>query len=242
MFDQIITELIMKLKTLALAAALFALAACDNKAQTSVPASNVPAASAASEAPVALVEGLNYTTLSTPIPQQQAGKVEVLEFFGYFCPHCAHLEPVLSKHAKTFKDDTYLRTEHVVWGDEMKPLARLAASVDMAVAESKDAANSSIFDAMVNQKVKLQDPETLKKWLSEQTAFDGKKVLAAYESPESQARADKMQELTETFQIDGTPTVIVGGKYKVEFADWESGMNTIDLLADKVREEQKAAQ
>ena len=48
--------------------------------------------------------------------------------------------------------------------------------------------------------------------------------------------------LPETFQIDGTPTVIVGGKYKVEFADWESGMNTIDLLADKVREEQKAAQ
>ena len=40
----------MKLKTLALAAALFALAACDNKAQTSVPAGNAPAASAASEA------------------------------------------------------------------------------------------------------------------------------------------------------------------------------------------------
>ena len=77
----------MKLKTLTLAAALLALTACDNKAQTSV-----PAASAASAAPVALVEGLNYTTLSTPIPQQQAGKVEVLEFFGYFCPHCAHLE------------------------------------------------------------------------------------------------------------------------------------------------------
>ncbi|MCC9395399.1 DsbA family protein, partial [Enterobacter hormaechei subsp. steigerwaltii] len=140
----------------------------------------------------------------------------------------------------TFKDDTYMRREHVVWGDEMKPLARLAAAVEMA--GESDKANSHIFDAMVNQKRTLQEPEVLKKWRGEQTAFDGKKVLAAYESPESQARADKMQELTETFQIDGTPTVIVGGKYKVEFADWESGMNTIDLLADKVREEQKAAQ
>ena len=231
----------MKLKTLTLAAALLALTACDNKVQTSVPVDSAPAASAASAAPVALVEGLNYTTLSTPIPQQQAGKVEVLEFFGYFCPHCAHLEPVLSKHVKTFKDDTYLRTEHVVWGDEMKPLARLAAAVDMAVADTKDIANSHIFDAMVNQKVKLQDHETLKKWLAEQTAFDGKKVLAAYESPESQTRADKMAELTNTYKIDGTPTVIVGGKYKVEFADWESGMKTIDLLADRVREEQKTA-
>lgn len=238
----------MKSRQLALGvAALFALAACDSKVQTSVPADSAPAASAAA-APAGLVEGQNYTVLANPIPQQQAGKVEVLEFFGYFCPHCAHLEPVLSKHAKSFKDDMYLRTEHVVWQKEMLTLARLAAAVDMAAAavdmaaaDSKDVANSHIFDVMVNQKIKLQEPEVLKKWLGEQTAFDGKKVLAAYESPESQARADKMQELTETFQIDGTPTVIVGGKYKVEFADWESGMNTIDLLADKVREEQKAA-
>ena len=56
---------------------LLALTACDNKVQTSVPADSAPAASAASAAPVALVEGLNYTTLSTPIPQQQAGKVGV---------------------------------------------------------------------------------------------------------------------------------------------------------------------
>lgn len=109
----------MKSRHLALGvAALFALAACDSKVQTSVPADSAPAASAAA-APAGLVEGQNYTVLSNPIPQQQAGKVEVLEFFGYFCPHCAHLEPVLSKHAKSFKDDMYLRTEHVVWQKEM---------------------------------------------------------------------------------------------------------------------------
>lgn len=231
----------MKLKALSIAAMMLALAACGQQTQTSVPAESTPAASSAPVAPEGLVEGQNYTVLANPIPQQQAGKVEVLEFFGYFCPHCAHLEPVLSQHTQTFKDDTYLRTEHVVWGNDMKPLARLAAAVDMA--GDKAVANSHIFDAMVNQKIKLQEPETLKKWLGEQTAFDGKKVLAAYESPESEARAQKMEELTNTFQIDGTPTVIVGGKYKVEFVkDWESGMKTIDLLADKVREEMKAAQ
>lgn len=232
----------MKSRHLALGvAALFALAACDSKVQTSVPADSAPAASAAA-APAGLVEGQNYTVLSNPIPQQQAGKVEVLEFFGYFCPHCAHLEPVLSKHAKSFKDDMYLRTEHVVWQKEMLPLARLAAAVDMAAAESKDVANSHIFDAMVNQKINLADTDTLKKWLSEQTAFDGKKVLAAFEAPESQARAAQMEELTNKFQISGTPTVIVGGKYQVEFKDWQSGMTTIDQLVDKVREEQKKPQ
>ena len=220
----------MKLKTLALTSlTLLALAACGKQAETSVPADSAQSSTSAPAAPAALTEGVNYTVLSNPIPQQQAGKIEVLEFFGYFCPHCAHLEPVLSEHIKTFKDDTYMRREHVVWGDEMKPLARLAA-------------NSHIFDAMVNQKINLSDTDILKKWLSEQTAFDGKKVLAAFEAPESQARAAQMEELTNKFQISGTPTVIVGGKYQVEFKDWQSGMTTIDQLVDKVREEQKKPQ
>lgn len=231
----------MKLKTLALTSlTLLALAACGKQAETSVPADSAQSSASAPAAPAPLTEGVNYTVLSTPIPQQQAGKVEVLEFFGYFCPHCAHLEPILSEHTKTFKDDTYLRREHVIWGDEMKPLARLAAAVEMA--GESDKANSHIFDAMVNQKINLADTDTLKKWLSEQTAFDGKKVLVAFEAPESQARAAQMEELTNKFQISGTPTVIVGGKYQVEFKDWQSGMTTIDQLVDKVREEQKKPQ
>ena len=160
-----------------------------------------------------------------------------MEFFGYFCPHCQHLEPVLTEHVKTFKDDTYLRGEHVVWNAEMKPLARLAAAVDIAGEKAK--ADSLIFNAYINQKINLADADTVKKWLNEQTAFDGKKVLAAYESSESQARADQMEKLTNTYQITSTPAVIVGGKYAVKFADWQSGMQTVDLLIDKVREEQK---
>ncbi|MCF7522003.1 thiol:disulfide interchange protein DsbA/DsbL [Neisseria sp. ZJ106] len=233
----------MKLKTVSLlTAGLFALAACGGKTESSVPAEAASAPSASAPAPVApsgLVEGQNYTVLDNPIAQQQADKVEVLEFFGYFCPHCAHLEPVLSQHVKTFKDDTYLRSEHVVWDEAMKPLARLSAAVDMA--GQRAAADHLIFDTVVHRKIEWENSDVLKKWLDEQTEFDGKKVLAAFESPESAKRADEMEKLVMAHQIASTPTVIVGGKYVVKFSDWESGMNTIDLLVDKVREEQKAA-
>ena len=47
-----------------------------------------------------------------------------------------------------------------------------------------------------------------------------------------------MEELTNAYQISGTPTVIVGGKYQVKFSgDWQLGMKTIDELVAKVREE-----
>lgn len=186
----------------------------------------------------AAVEGRDYTVLSKPIPQQQADKIEVLEFFGYFCVHCYHLDPVLLNHSKTFAKDTYLRMEHVVWQPEMLGLARVAAAVDDS--GLKHQANSAIFQAVYEQKINLADSATFKQWAQAQKSFDGKKLIAAYDSPASLNRAKKMEELTVAYRIGSTPTVIVGGKYQVKFGnDWNAGMKTIDELVEKVRGEGK---
>lgn len=186
----------------------------------------------------AAVEGKDYTVLPKPIPQQQADKIEVLEFFGYFCVHCYHLDPVLLNHSKTFAKDTYLRTEHVVWQPEMLGLARVAAAVDDS--GLKRQANSAIFQAVYEQKINLADSATFKQWAQAQKSFDGKKLIAAYDSPASLNRAKKMEELTVAYRIGSTPTVIVGGKYQVKFGnDWNAGMKTIDELVEKVRGERK---
>lgn len=223
-----------------LAAALIGLSACDNGG---TPAAQQPPAavgSAPAAATAGLVEGKDYIVLPTAVPQRQADKIEVVEFFSYICPHCKNLEPVLNAHSKNFPADTYLRGEHVVWDPAMKPLARLAAAVEIAGEKTK--ADGVIFDAVFNKNIDLADEAAAKKWLAEQTAFDGKKVLAAYESSESQARADEMEKLTAEYQISGTPTVIVGGKYAVQFdGGWEAGMQTIDRLAEKIRSERGAA-
>ena len=186
----------------------------------------------------AAVEGKDYTVLPKPIPQQQADKIEVLEFFGYFCVHCYHLDPVLLNHSKIFAKDTYLRTEHVVWQPEMLGLARVAAAVDDS--GLKRQANSAIFQAVYEQKINLADSATFKQWAQAQKSFDGKKLIAAYDSPASLNRAKKMEELTVAYRIGSTPTVIVGGKYQVKFGnDWNAGMKTIDELVEKVRGEGK---
>lgn len=186
----------------------------------------------------AAVEGKDYTVLPKPIPQQQADKIEVLEFFGYFCVHCYHLDPVLLNHSKAFAKDTYLRTEHVVWQPEMLGLARVAAAVDDS--GLKRQANSAIFQAVHEQKINLADSATFKQWAQAQKSFDGKKLIAAYDSPASLNRAKKMEELTVAYRIGSTPTVIVGGKYQVKFGnDWNAGMKTIDELVEKVRGESK---
>lgn len=184
----------------------------------------------------AATEGRDYTVLPQPIPQAQPGKIEVLEFFGYFCVHCYHLDPVLLKHSRSFPADTYLRTEHVVWQPEMLGLARVAAAVNRA--GLKHHANPAVFQAVYEQRINLGDAATFKKWAAAQKSFDSKKLIAAYDSAESLEQAKKMQKLTETYRIGSTPTVIVGGKYQVKFGgDWREGMKTVDALIAKVRQE-----
>jgi len=88
------------------------------------------------------------------------------------------------------------------------------------------------------QKINLADTATFKSWAAAQKSFDSKKLIAAYDAPASLAAAKKMQSLTETYRIDGTPDVIVGGKYRVIFSsDWANGQKIIGELINKVRQE-----
>lgn len=185
----------------------------------------------------ALTEGVDYTTLSKPMPQLQSDKIEVLEFFGYFCIHCKNLDPILLKKVKTFPNDVYFHADHVVWDTNAHMgFTRLAAAVNQS--GLKQQANPIIFNAVFDQQINLNDPNITAQWLSSQTAFDGKKVLAAYNAFSNQTDAKKMEQRTNEYNISGTPTIIVGGKYRVEFPNGhEAGMKTIDELIAKVRQE-----
>ena len=164
-------------------------------------------------------------------------KIEVTEFFAYWCPHCADLDPVLLRHAKQFPRDTVLRTEHVIW-DEARdyPLARLAVAVNQS--GEKYRANPAIFAALVQQRINLGNEEVLRQWLPQQTGFNAAKVQAAFDSFSNATQAKQMGALTRKHGIEGTPTLIVGGKYRVIFENgYEAGMKTVDELIAKVRQE-----
>ena len=45
-------------------------------------------------------EGTHYVRLSQPVSAGPAGKIEVIEFFWYGCPHCNAFEPVLDAWSK----------------------------------------------------------------------------------------------------------------------------------------------
>ena len=197
----------MKLKTLLLSAlTVFAVTAAQAKA----------------------VEGTDYIVRSNEIKPVQSDKIEVTEFSGYFCIHCQHLEPIIEQQSKRFSSDTVLRQEHVVWQPAHQTLARLAAAVKSTGLSRQ--ANQAIFKALMDGVV--TDETSLKNWIQQQPY--GSRLLAAYNSPQSAAAAQTMQQQTVTYNITKPPTVVVGGKYELTNSQ---NMAVLQELIEKVRAE-----
>ncbi len=174
------------------------------------------------------VEGTDYIVRSNEIKPVQSDKIEVTEYFGYFCIHCQHLEPIIEQQSKRFTSDTVLRQEHVVWQPAHQTLARLAAAVKSTGLSRQ--ANQAIFKALMDGVV--TDETSLKNWIQQQPY--GSRLLAAYNSPQSAAAAQTMQQQTVTYNITKTPTVVVGGKYELTNSQ---NMAVLQELIEKVRAE-----
>ena len=66
-------------------------------------------------------EGFDYRILQAPQPVEVKGKVEVIEFFWYGCPHCYDFEPDLSAWVKRQPKDVVFRRVPVAFRDDFLP-------------------------------------------------------------------------------------------------------------------------
>ncbi len=70
-------------------------------------------ATGAGASPTAPQNGVEYRVLSRPQGTDSGKKIEVIEFFGYFCPHCNALEPQIEAWVKKQGDNIVFKRIHV---------------------------------------------------------------------------------------------------------------------------------
>jgi thiol:disulfide interchange protein DsbA len=187
----------------------------------------------------AQVEGTDYRVLTPAQPTQSPGKIEVLEFFSYACPHCAEFAPLVSTWTATLPKDVVFRKVPVgfdrpPWINMQRAYYALLASGDLERLDAR------LFLAIHEQHLPLFQEQALFDWVGK-NGGNQEKFAAAYASfgiNNQTVQADKM---AEEFQITGVPTLAVDGKY-VALGDsfTEILANTNKLLA-KVRAEHAAA-
>lgn len=176
-----------------------------------------------------------YKMLNPPQPVDVKGKVEVIEFFWYGCPHCYKLEPELNAWLAKLPKDVEFRRIPAIWNPRMEAHARLFHSLEALGAADK--LHGKVFDATQKENVETHEKEAAADWVAKQ-GIDKAKFTAAYSSfgIENQVRRDK--QAMAQYKISGVPTFIVGGKYQTSEADTGGAQplfQTLDKLIDGER-------
>jgi len=154
--------------------------------------------------------GKEYVAVKSPQPSEVAGKIEVLEFFSYTCPHCFKLEGTIGPWSKRLPADVAFHRMPVASSESTLPLARVYFALEaMGVLEK---AHLQVFDAFQEQGVPLNREKTLFEWIGKQ-GLDVKQFEDTYRSFGVQTKVSRAKQLSQAFDINAVPTLVVGGKY-----------------------------
>jgi len=171
------------------------------------------ACTAQSGAPAPYTEGNEYVTL--PAPHQRysgEGKVEVVEVFSYGCIHCAQFAPIAEKLRKQLPAGAVFKLVPAPFSAEWLPYARAYyAAKQLGVVERT---HLQLFDAKFAQHYPINSLDELADFYARE-GVDRAAFMRLATSPEATAKLKADLELIRQWQVDGTPTIVVNGKYRV---------------------------
>jgi thiol:disulfide interchange protein DsbA len=176
-----------------------------------------------------------------PKPTSDPAKIEVLEYFSWGCSHCYELYPFISKwEAKLPKDVVLVKSAVTVGFNQWAPLSRAYYAFDYSGDVKR--LDGLVFKAIHEQRINLFSDENIAVWAASQ-GLDKNKVASMLKSMGVDSKVRQAEANSRSVPIDGTPTIIVDGKYNViggaakSYADWPA---LIDQVVAKVRAERAA--
>ena len=193
---------------------------------------------AANGAMAEIKEGKDYAVLTQPQPIDTKGKVEVIEFFWYGCPHCYDFEPVLGKWLKTLPKDVVFHRVPADFG-RWTPGVRLYYALD-AIGE-EERLHKDLFDAVYRDRMNFNLESEVTDWLVKK-GVDRKKFSDAYNSFAVQSKISRAQQMTRTYGLNGVPTVIVGGKYMTSNTMTNGAFEPVVVIMDELIAKARAEQ
>ncbi len=182
------------------------------------------------------VAGRDYTVINNPQPTNSGNKIEVLEFFFYGCSHCFYLHPELAAWEKKMPKDVNLVLVPTIFNANWEPMAYTYYALEVLGLNHK--LHNALYDAWNVQSMALTDESAITAFLAKQ-GVDSKKFSDAYHSFGVQSKIMRSKQMTQTFAIRGTPTLIVDGKYAITGLQPADTIKVLAELVEKVRKERK---
>lgn len=195
----------------------------------------VGAAHAQGAAPVA---GKDYMVLDTKAPTDvPVGKVEVIEFFSYNCPHCAAFEPRLESWLKKPPANMAFKRMPVPFvGNDVEAKQRMYYTLD-AMGKA-DEFQTKIFQAIHTSNERLFGDDAILAWSQKQPGLDAKKFAELFKSFSVTGKAKRANQLVDAYKVSGVPSFGIAGQFYTDgelTGSMERALQVVDFLIVQVR-------
>ena len=180
-----------------------------------------------------------FSSLNPPQPTEGGGKVEVIEFFWYGCPHCYTLEPAVVAWAKKVPPDVAFKRVPAVPSAAWEEGARMFYTLEAM--GKLDEYHPKVFDAMHKSNVNLNNRKIRDDWLAK-NGIDTAKYAEVEKSFSVATKVNRAKQLTYSYKVESVPRVAVDGKYFTsaeQAGSIDRVFQVVDQLIGMARKEKK---
>lgn len=181
--------------------------------------------------------GRDFKPINPPLATAK-GKIEVVEFFSYGCPHCSDFHPYVTQWAAKLPKDVSFRRVPVSFNrPEWARLSRLFFALEATGDLAK--LDTAVFLAIHEQRVAFRTDEAVIAWAVSKGA-DGKKFGDALTSFSMQSKVQRADQEATAARISGVPALAVDGKFLLNneaASNFEELLKLADSVIVKARQE-----
>lgn len=207
-------------------------------------------AGAAGAAPADPKNGVEYLTLPEVQATDAGKKVEIIEFFAYYCPHCHAFEPALADWVKRQGDNIVFKRVHVARGPQVAPQQRLFYTLDALGLLPQY--HTRVFEAMHGaERNRFNTDELVFNW-AEKNGIERARFIDVYRSFGVGARVRRVDAMMSSYRVDSWPLIAVDGRFltspyqassslesATEAQQQQAALQVLDHLVAKAKAERK---
>ena len=149
--------------------------------------------------------GVEYQTLPSAQPTIAGKKVEVIEFFGYFCSHCHALDRPLSEWVK--KQGNKIAFKRI-------PVPPREARIYFALESmgQLEKVHDKAFHAVQVERLRLGSERTAADFVV-RFGIDREQFLQHYNSTSVQEKVNALSKMNANYRVESVPMLVIDGRY-----------------------------
>ena len=179
-------------------------------------------------------EGIDFRVLAKAVPTAPSGKVEVLEFFWYACPHCYAIEPIMKPWLAKLPNDVAFRRVHVAFRGSVQQQLFYTLEALMA----PDAVHEKVFAAIHLGRQPLLTEAEIVAW-ARPAGLDPVRFEKAWNSPAVASSMRRATALMTSHEVEGVPRFTVQGRFvtapSMVGGSHQRALAVVDHLIEKSR-------